>query len=354
MKAVILAGGEGTRLRPLTLSLPKPVVPVVDRPFLRHQLDLLARVGVREIVFSVAYRPERVRAVFGDGSAHGVSIRYAVEDTPLGTGGAVRNALDLLDERTIVFNGDVLTDVDLPSVLAGHEASGAVATLVLTPVPNPSAYGLVETDADGRVRRFLEKPDPSQITTDTINAGIYILETRVLDLIPPAQNHSIERGFFPALLSRGDLVRAHVHRGYWIDIGTPEKYRQVHKDILQGRFPVELDGQRGPHGWIHPQAQVSPEARLVGPVYLGPRVVVEANAVVGPDAVLVSDVVVGAGASVAESVLWAGCRVGAHSRVAGALLGPGVKVGEHAAVRRAMLGEGTLVSSHSVLENGTA
>lgn len=354
MKAVILAGGEGTRLRPLTLSLPKPVVPVVDRPFLRHQLDLLARVGVREVVFSVAYRPERIRSVFGNGAAAGFSIRYAVEDTPLGTGGAVRNAKDLLDERTIVFNGDVLTDVDLPAVVAAHEASRAAATLVLTPVPNPSAYGLVETDAEGRVRRFLEKPDPSQITTDTINAGIYILETGILELIPPAQNHSIERGFFPTLLARGDLVRAHVHRGYWIDIGTPEKYRQVHRDILHGRFPVDLDGQRGPHGWIHAQATVSPEARLIAPVYLGPGVVVEGDAVVGPDAVLVSDVVVGTGASVSESVLWAGCRVGARSRVLNTLLGPGVRVGEHASLRGAILGEGTLVSSYSVLENGTA
>jgi mannose-1-phosphate guanylyltransferase len=354
MKAIILAGGEGTRLRPLTLSLPKPVVPVVDRPFLRHQLDLLARVGVRDIVFSVAYRPERVRSVFGDGSAHGVSIQYAVEDSPLGTGGAVRNALDLLDERTIVLNGDVLTNVDLATVLATHDASGAAATLVLTPVPNPAAYGLVETDADGRVRRFLEKPEPNQITTDTINAGIYILETRVLDLIPPAQNHSIERGFFPALLSRGDLVRAHVHHGYWIDIGTPEKYRQVQTDILHGRFPVALLGQRHPEGWVHPDARVSPTARLLGPVYIGPRVVVEALAAVGPDTVLVSDVVVEGGASVAGSVLWAGCRVGAQARVEQALFGPGVRVEDHVRLRGAILGEGSVVSSHSSLEAGNA
>jgi mannose-1-phosphate guanylyltransferase len=352
MKAVILAGGEGTRLRPLTLSLPKPVVPVVDRPFLRHQLDLLAKVGVREIVFSVAYQPERVRAVFGDGAAAGVSIRYAIEETPLGTGGAVRNALDLLDERTIVLNGDVLTNVDLPAVVAEHQSAKAAATLVLTPVPNPSAYGLVETDRDGRVRRFIEKPDPSQITTDTINAGIYVLETGVLDLIPPAQNHSIERGFFPTLLSRGDLVRAHVHRGYWIDIGTPEKYRQVHRDILHDRFPVTLHGKRGPAGWIHPTARVAPEARLVGPVYLGPGSVVAPNATVGPDTVLVENVVVETAAEVVESILWAGCQVGSGSRLTKALLGPGVRVGDKAALRGAILGEGTVVSSYSVLENG--
>src|SRR6185295_18742725 len=231
MKAVILAGGEGTRLRPLTLTTPKPVVPVVDRPFLRHQLDLLASAGVHEIVFSVAYRPENVQAVFGDGRALGRRIHYAIEDTPLGTGGAVKNAEPHLDDVTVVFNGDVLTDVDLPAVVRGHRESGARATLVLTPVPNPAAYGLVETDPSGRVTRFIEKPtDPSQITTDTINAGIYVLDTSTLALMPAAQNLSIERVFFPGLLGRGDLVRAWVHRGYWIDIGTPEKYLQVHRD----------------------------------------------------------------------------------------------------------------------------
>jgi NDP-sugar pyrophosphorylase family protein len=337
----------------LTLSLPKPVVPVVDRPFLYHQLDLLARVGVRDVVLSIAYRPERVQAVLGDGSAAGVHVRYAFEETPLGTGGAVKNAQDLLDDRTIVFNGDVLTDVDLAAVVAEHAASGAAATLVLTPVPNPAAYGLVETDASGRVLRFLEKPDPSEITTDTINAGIYVLETRILDLIPPAQNHSIERGFFPALLARGDLVRAHVHRGYWIDIGTPEKYRQVHEDILAGRFLVALHGRRGPEGWIHAEAAIATGAVVRGPVYLGPGAVVETGAVVGPGAVLVAGVTVCAGARVERSILWAGATVGPSSRVEDALVGPGVRIGAHVLVRGSILGEGTVVSDHSLLSEGT-
>jgi NDP-sugar pyrophosphorylase family protein len=353
VKAVILAGGEGTRLRPLTLSLPKPVVPVVDRPFLRHQLDLLARVGIREVVFSVGYRPDRIRAAFGDGAALGIRIHYAVEDAPLGTGGAVKNAESFLDDRTVVLNGDVLTDVDLPAVVAGHEATGAAATLVLAPVANPAAYGLVETDPDGRVRRFVEKPDPAQITTNTINAGIYVLETRVLDLIPAGQAHSIERGFFPALLRRGDLVRAHVHRGYWIDIGTPQKYRQVQADVLEGRFPVRVEATRTPQGWIHPTAKVSPAAVIAGPVYLGPGTVVEAEATVGPRTVLVADVAVSARAQVAGSVLWAGARLGAASRVEDSLLGPGVTVGPHAVLRGSILGEGTVVSDYSILAEGT-
>jgi len=348
MKAVILAGGEGTRLRPLTLAVPKPVVPVVDRPFLRHQLDLLTQVGVQDVVISVAYRPERIQEVFGDGAPVGKRISYAVEDTPLGTGGAVKNAEPRLDATTIVFNGDVLTDVDLPRVVEEHRASGAAATIVLTPVPNPSAYGLVEADASGRVRRFIEKPEPSQITTDTINAGIYVLQTSTLALMPAGVRHSIERAFFPALLARGDLVRAYVHRGYWIDIGTPEKYLQVHRDILRGRFRVVPWGRETCGGWVHETATLDAGAILEGPFYVGPGCHVAAGGSVGPDAVLVSDVVVEPEARVRDSVVWRACRLGPGSEVSGALLAAGVVVGRRARVLPgAVLGEGTAVSDYS-------
>jgi NDP-sugar pyrophosphorylase family protein len=347
MRAVILAGGEGTRLRPLTLSTPKPVVPVVDRPFLRHQLDLLARAGVRDVVFSVAYRPERVEAEFGDGSGLGMKIRYAVEETPLGTGGAVRNALALLDERTVVLNGDVLTDVDLGELARRHEQERASATILLTPVPNPSAYGLVETDAGGRVLRFLEKPKPEEITTDTINAGIYILETRVLELIPPAVKHSIERAFFPALLARGDLVLGPVHRGYWIDIGTPEKYLQVHRDVLHGRFRVALDAEPRSGGFVARGARVAEGALLEAPFFVGPGCEVAEGARLGPDAVLVGKVRVDQGARVRDSVLWPGTEVGAEATVETSLLGPRVRIGRHASVRGAVLGEESVLSDHS-------
>ena len=337
MKAVILAGGEGTRLRPLTLGIPKPVVPVVDRPFLRHQLDLLAQAAISEIVFSVAYQPERIQAVFGDGRALGRRIHYAVEETPLGTGGAVKNAERHLDDTTVVFNGDVLTDVDLPAVVRAHRESGAKATLVLAPVPNPAAYGLVETDATGRVKSFIEKPsDPSQITTDTINAGIYVLDTSTLALMPPGENHSIERAFFPALLRRGDLVRAWIHRGYWIDIGTPEKYLQVHRDILQARFPVQLEAEPREGGWAHPTARIDARAELEGRFY------------VGPDAVLTAEVSVAGGAWVRDSVVWKGSTLAENSSVEGSLLGERVRVGRHARLAPgAVLGEGTAISDHS-------
>ena len=348
MKAVILAGGEGTRLRPLTLTTPKPVVPVVDRPFLRHQLDLLRRTNVTEVVFSLAYRPERIQAVFGDGSSLGMHIHYAVEETPLGTGGAVKNAEPLLDDTTIVFNGDVLTDVDLRRVVADHLATRAAATLVLTPVPNPAAYGLVEFDESGRVRRFLEKPKPSEITTDTINAGIYVLETSTLELMPAATNHSIERAFFPDLLSRGDLVRAHVHAGYWIDIGTPEKYLQLHRDVLGGGFPVELEGEAVAGGWVHAEAVVEPGARLSGPFYVGPGCRVLSGAEIGPGTVLAARVQVAKGARLGDCVIWEGTKVGEEASIQGALLGTDVRVGRRVRLTPgAVVGEGTYLSDYS-------
>jgi mannose-1-phosphate guanylyltransferase len=343
MKAVILAGGEGTRLRPLTLTTPKPVVPIVDRPFLRHQLDMLTGAGVSDVVFSLAYRPERIEAVFGDGGPFGKRIRYVVEETPLGTGGAVKNAEPYLDDVTIVFNGDVLTDVDLAGVVREHRASGAAATIVLAPVPNPAAYGLVEFDRDRRVTRFVEKPDPAQITTDTINAGIYVLQTSTLDLMPAGVNHSIERAFFPALLERGDRVMAHVHRGYWIDIGTPEKYLQVHRDILEGRYPVELEGAAANGGWVDPSASVS-GATLEGPFYVGPGCVVAPGARIEPGAVLTGSVTVAPGARVRDSVAWAGTEIGDNSDVEGALLGARVRIGGNVRVGPgSVLGEGTVL-----------
>jgi NDP-sugar pyrophosphorylase family protein len=348
MRAVIIAGGEGTRLRPLTLSVPKPVVPVVDRPFLRFQLDLLRAAGVADVVLSLGYRPERIQAAFPGGAAAGLRLHYVVEDTPLGTGGAVKNAEGLLDGETVVLNGDVLTDLDLAGVVAEHRRQGAAATLVLTPVPNPAAYGLVELDREGNVTRFLEKPSPDQITTDTINAGIYILDTRLLALMPPAVNHSIERAFFPTLLARRERVRAHVHRGYWIDIGTPEKYRQVHRDILEERLAVPLDGRPLRGGHVHATAEVDDGARLAGPFYVGPGCRVAAGAEIRPGTVLTAGVTVEARARVSDTIAWAGTQIGAEAEIDGALLGTAVRVGRFARVGPgAVLGEATVLTDYS-------
>ena len=237
MKAILLAGGKGTRLRPLTIHTPKPIVPIFERPFLHYQLDLLKQVPeIDEVILSLNYQPRRIEEIFGDGSDAGISIRYVVEPAPLGTGGAVRYAGESLHESVVVFNGDVLTRSISPPCIALHRERKAKATIVLTPVDNPTAYGLVETDADGNITRFLEKPKADEITCNTINAGIYILEPDTFDRIPKDTPWSIERSFFPSLIERDETFVAYIYRGYWIDIGTPEKYTQVHRDIMDGRY----------------------------------------------------------------------------------------------------------------------
>ncbi len=225
MKAILLAGGKGTRLRPLTIHTPKPIVPIFGRPFLNYQIDLVKKLPeIDEVVLSLNYQPRRIEEMFGHGDGLGVKVSYVVEPAPLGTGGAVKYAGGNSDETVVVFNGDVMTQVDLAAVLRLHRERKAKATIVLTPVDNPTAYGLVETDPDGNVSRFLEKPKAEEITCDTINAGIYILEPDTFDRIPKDTAWSIERSYFPSLVERGETFIAYVYRGYWIDIGTPEKY----------------------------------------------------------------------------------------------------------------------------------
>jgi mannose-1-phosphate guanylyltransferase len=345
--AIILVGGEGTRLRPLTLELPKPVVPVLDRPFLRFQLEMLRRAGIEDIVLCVAFRPERIRAVLGDGASDGVRLTYVLEETPLGTGGAVKNAESSLGDRVVVMNGDVLADIDLDAVLKLHEATMASATIVLHPVDNPSAYGLVETDPDGRVRRFIEKPKPEEITTNKINAGLYVLETRTLEIMPKGVNYSIERGYFPSLISSGQRVQAHTHAGYWIDIGTHQKYLQVHLDLLSGRFPHRIEAARRGAGFVHDTAVIDPLAVLEGAFYVGPHCRVGPGSRIEDGTTLTARVSV-VGATVRRSVVWGDTEIRAGSVVEGSLLANGVRVLENCRVLPgAALGEGTVLSDHS-------
>lgn len=348
MKAILLAGGKGTRLRPLTLHTPKPIVPIFDKPFLSYQIGLLKQVPeIDEVILSLNYQPRRLEETFGDGASLGMKLRYVVEPSPLGTGGAIKYAARGVDDTVVVFNGDVMTSVDVAAVVAQHRARQARATIVLTPVDNPTAYGLVETDGDGNVQRFLEKPKADEITCDTINAGIYVLEPDTFDRIPKDTPYSIERGYFPSLITRGETFCAYVERGYWIDIGTPEKYLQVHRDILNRRFPVPLDGVARADGFVHPEARVADDAMLDGHFYVGPGCVVESGARLGPDAVLVADVRVAGGAYVRDSVLWRGATVERDCDVEGSLVGPGARLGRSSVLRHTVLGEGSVLSDYS-------
>jgi NDP-sugar pyrophosphorylase family protein len=209
MKAILLAGGKGTRLRPMTVHTPKPIVPILNRPFLYYQIDLLKQIPeIDEVILSLNYQPRRIEEIFGDGSDLGLKIRYVVEPAPLGTAGAIKYAGDNLTESVVVFNGDVLTQIDLAAVIRLHRERQARATIVLTPVENPSAFGLVETDGHQNIRRFLEKPKPEEITTNRINAGIYVLEPETFDRIPDGVSWSIERKYFPSLIERGETFLA--------------------------------------------------------------------------------------------------------------------------------------------------
>ena len=245
MIALILIGGAGTRLRPFTCDYPKPLLPVLNRPFLEYQFDVLKRHGVRDIVLCTAYKPGLFHRMLGDGRSRGLRLRWVHEDRPLGTGGAVKNAQSRIKETTLVLNGDILHTLDVSAFLRFHRRVRADLSIALTRVKDPTLYGLVETDPSGRVRRFLEKPSWDEIVTNAINAGAYLFEPSVVARIPPGVNYSLERSLFPHMLEDGARLFGYVSRGYWMDIGTVEKYLQVHIDILGGaaRLPLKVGDQ---------------------------------------------------------------------------------------------------------------
>jgi mannose-1-phosphate guanylyltransferase len=349
MKAILLAGGKGTRLRPLTIHTPKPIVPIFDRPFLSYQIDLLTQVPeIDEVVLSLNYQPRRLEETFGDGSGTGVRIRYVVEPSPLGTGGAIKFAAQGITDTIVVFNGDVMTAVDVAAVVRMHRERKAKATIVLTPVDNPTAYGLVETDADHNVRRFLEKPKAHEITCNTINAGIYVLEPDTFDRIPQGVPYSIERGYFPSLVERGETFLAYVYDGYWIDIGTPEKYVQVHRDIFAGRCPLGPNGIASGAPVVAADARVEDGAVLEGPCFIDAGVQVKAGATVGALSVIGRGVVIEEGAKVTGSLVWPNARIGQNASVVDAILGRNCHVGRNVEVR-----PGAVVGDKSALTDYT-
>src|SRR3954471_9723697 len=295
VQAVILVGGEGTRLRPLTSTVPKPIVPLVHRPFLVYMLEWLKRHGIDDIVLAMGYLPTAVRNVLGDGSAYGVRLRYVEEPDPRGTGGALKVAESLLDERFLMLHGDVLTDIDLPAQIAQHEATGATGTLALVPVDDPSAYGLVRLEADNAVREFVEKPSADQIDTNLISAGAYVLERSVLDLVPPDVNVSIEREVWPRLVGQG--LYGFPSNAYWLDIGTPERYLRGTFDIIEGKVDTHVRERLG-DGFLFVEDSDGTEGRVLPPAVVERQCSVGEGAHVGPLVVLGQGVQVGAHATI--------------------------------------------------------
>ena len=344
MQALILAGGKGTRLRPLTVYTPKPVVPVMNRPFLLYQLDLLARAGITNITLSLSYQPGKIEDVLGDGSEYGVNLRFITEPNPMGTGGAYKYAADREGGATIVFNGDILTDVDLGRLVARHQERKADATIVLTRVDDPSRFGLVESDDDGRVLRFLEKPSPEQIAEsgiDTINAGIYILEPSVLDLIPRNENRSFEYDVFPKILESNMLFDSYVLDGnYWRDIGNPASYLQAHRDFLSGMIKgFELPGKTGAD---IATAVIVDEVSMIGEgSVIKPNCQIK-NSVIGPGVHVEEKVLI------EDSVIWAYTRISTLAEIRGAIIGKSCHIGRNVSIgEETVLGDKTSLPDYS-------
>jgi NDP-sugar pyrophosphorylase family protein len=339
MKALILAGGKGTRLRPLTTNTPKPVVPVVNRPFLEYQIESLRAAGIGDVTLSLNYQPDKIEDILGDGRHLGALLSYTTEPRPMGTAGAYKYAAKEARETIIVFNGDILTNIDLKQVIAQHKERRAEATIVLTPVENPAAYGLVETDGGGEVLRFLEKPGADELdklATNNINAGIYVLEPSVLEKVPEGQNFSFEYQLFPDLLANNSRFFAFIAaESYWLDIGTPAAYLQANLDCLSGRVGAPPNrAERGQQttnaggetrSAIAADCRVAPNARIANSV-LGPGVVVEADA------------------EITDSVIWPDARIGAATKISRAIIGRGCRIGNECVVSA-----GTVFGDHTVL-----
>jgi mannose-1-phosphate guanylyltransferase len=356
MQAVILVGGEGTRLRPLTSRQPKPVITLVDRPFMVYMLEWLRGHGVKDVVFSCGFEPVKVREALGEGEALGMRLRYVVEPTPRGTAGALSYVSEQveLEERFLMLNGDVLTDVDVTAQLAQHEATGARATLGLVAVEDPSAYGLVLLDAGHAVTGFLEKPAPPQlegVDRYLINAGIYVLERSVLELIPAGQNVSIEREIWPRLVGAG-LFGSVAEDAYWMDIGTPERYLQGTFDILEGNVKTGVLDRMGA-GFLAVDGSVNGGGRIVPPAVVGAGVTIAPGAHVGSLVVLGDGVTVGEGARVERAVVLAGATIGPGCEVVDCIVAPGVRIEKGAVVRGgAVVGEDVRVGEGNVLSSG--
>jgi mannose-1-phosphate guanylyltransferase len=328
------------------------MLPLVDRPLLAYTFEHLARHGVERAIVSCGYLPDQIESNFGE--RHGkLTLEYAIEEEPLGTGGAIGFAAQGLDASFFALNGDSLREADLDELVRFHRATGAKATILLTPVADPSRYGLVRVTTDGRVESFLEKPRPEEIDTDLINAGLYVLEPEVLALIPGERSVSIEREVFPRLAEEGSVYGIALP-GYWLDIGTPESYLQAHRDVLERSFPTEIgDALGSDFTLVDPSAEVHPGARLVPPVYVGPASVVEDGARVGSLAVLGAGSRLGAGAVVENSVVGARTAVGARSIVVGSIVGDDVEIGGGCEVRNlAVIGPGASIGSANELDHG--
>lgn len=357
MRAAVLVGGSGTRLRPLTVHTPKPMLPVVNRPFLEHVIGHLRSYGLDDIVLLTCYQHEVIQEHFGDGAAHGVTITYVVEKKgPLGTAGAVKNAESLLNETFIVCNGDILTDLNLEAMLAFHREKQARATISLAPVDDPTAYGLVQLGSNRQVARFVEKPSWDEVTTNLINAGTYILEPEVLRYVPPEMPFLFERGLFPTLLQVGNSVYGYPSTAYWLDIGTLEDYLRAHRDILTGQIDVDIPGARDETRrdvWLGEGVQIDPMARVRGPAIIGDRCIIGPEVRISGPVAIGNGCVVGEGSVIEDAVLWQNVYVQRHVVLQHCVIADDCHIGDNVWVTdSSIVGAGCVIREGNKLECG--
>jgi mannose-1-phosphate guanylyltransferase / phosphomannomutase len=350
MKAIIIAGGMGTRLRPLTYNTPKPIVPLANRPFILHQIDLLRKFGITDIILNLHYLSDNIKKIFDDEKKMGVKISYSMENDPLGTAGAVKNAEEFFDDKPmLVFNGDILTDINLGKMIQFHEEKKAKVTIALTHVDNPTIYGLVITDADSRVLEFREKPTWEQVVVNTINAGIYIVDPEIFKDVPRGKPHSFERQLYPLLLEKKERVYGYKTDAYWMDIGDPVKYLQAHHDILNGYVMANIPGNRlSGNMWIGEKVNISKSAKVRGNVLLGDQCDISDDVLLEESVTLGDKVIVSKGAKIKNSVVHSHTKIGENSRIDGAIIGSGCVVEEFC-----LIGPGVILADKTILKKGT-
>ncbi len=344
MQALILAGGLGSRLKPLTFTTPKPLLPLVNRPILLYQLGLFRKYGVKDIIFSLSYLHQQISNYFKEGRKYGVKILYALEKKRLGTGGGVKNSQKFIKEKIFISNSDIIADVDLEEMLNFHQKHNSDLTMVLFSVADPSAYGLVKTDKDGRILSFLEKPKFSEITTNTINAGIYLLEPELLKFIPKGVEYSLERELFPKLLKKGKRLFGYLHSRYWQDLGTPEKYLDVTFDILHGRLDYPIPGKKKGHLTVGKDSRISKNIKIKGKLVCGKKVIVEDDVWINGSVVLGDNCHVGKGTKLSDSIIFANTRIKEKVEIENAIIGKDCLIGDYNKI-----GKGTVLNDGSLV-----
>jgi mannose-1-phosphate guanylyltransferase len=353
MKAIILVGGEATRLRPLTPNTPKAMLPVLNIPFLTHVIRRLSSHGISDIILTQSHFAKAISDHFGEGKEMGVRLSYVIEETPMGTAGAAKNSEALLDEPFLVLNGDVFTDLDDTAMTAFHREKNARVTIALTPVADPTSYGLVETDSEGRVLRFLEKPRPDQITTNMINAGTYVMEPEVLDWIPARTKFSFERELFPRLLERGEPVYAYASDAYWIDMGTPENYFQLHKDLLKGRSSQHDPGEGHQPVIIGEGSTIDPDTEIEGPVVIDRNCVIERGVKIRGPVVIGSGSIISEDCRIESAVIWQQVRVEPRVNLKDTIVAHHCHLEAGCRLEKAVLGDHVTVPSRARLAPGS-